>query len=207
MTSPKRPVGSLLAIVGAALDGGVSIVQLRDKRAYTEDERNEAARGIADLCRSHDAPFIVDDDPEFARRVDADGVHVGRGDPSPRIARALLGPKAIVGVTVYGKTGEEKQAERDGADYLACGPFYPSPTKPEEPELPLHILDAVTRRTGLPVFAIGGIDATRARVLARYRIAGVAIVSAIMDAPDPRKAAQKLRRAFDEGRAPSTSRT
>lgn len=206
MTSPKRPVESLLSVVAAALKGGLSIVQLRDKGTYSEAERREAARGIAALCRSHDVPFLVNDDPDLARRLDADGVHVGRGDPSPRIARALLGPKAIVGVTVYGKPGEEARAEREGADYLAVGPFYPSPTKPEEPEMPLHVLDGVVLRTRLPVFAIGGINEERARILARHRIAGVAVVSAIMDAPDPQKAAEDLRRAFEEARPRPSSK-
>lgn len=207
VTSPKRPVSALLSIVAAALEAGVSIVQLRDKGVYTEAERAEAARGIAALCGSHDAPFLVNDDPRLARQFEADGVHVGRADPSPRVARSLLGPKAIIGVTVYGKQGEEVRAEREGADYLAIGPFFPSPTKPEEPELPLHVLDAVVARTRLPVFAIGGIDVQRARILARHRIAGIAVVSAVMDAPDPRRAATDLRRAFEEARSPTIPRT
>lgn len=141
-------------------------------------------------------PFLVNDDPEFARRAGADGVHVGRDDPSPRIARSLLGPEAIVGVTVYGRPGEEDAAAAAGADYLAVGPFFPSPTKPDEPVLPLHVLDAVVHRSRLPVFAIGGVTALNAGVLARHGVAGVAVVSAIMDAPNPRDASESIVRAF-----------
>ncbi len=202
VTSPKRPLSALVAIVDGALAGGVTMVQFRDKGAYSEAERHDACAALLGLCHAHGVPLLVNDDPQLAKRVAADGVHVGRGDPSPRIARALLGPGALVGVTVYGKPGEEKAAEDAGADYLGIGPFFPSPTKPEEPEFPLHLLDAVVRRTRLPVFAIGGITAERTRQLARHGVAGVAVVSAIMDAADPRRAAEELRAAFGAGRRP-----
>ena len=200
MTSPKRPVSTLVSTVQAALEGGVSLVQFRDKGQYSEDEREEACSALKELCHRHGAPLIVNDDPRLARRLAADGVHLGRDDPSPQLARAMLGPAALVGVTVYGKAGEEAAAEAASADYLGIGPFFPSPTKPDEPEMPLHVLDAVVHRTRLPVFAIGGIDAERARLLARHGVAGIAVVSAIMDAADPRRAAKELRDAFETGR-------
>lgn len=176
------------------------MVQFRDKGEYSEAERTEGCGALKELCRARHVPLIVNDDPQLAKRYATDGVHVGRDDPSPRIARALLGPSALVGVTVYGKPGEEAAAEAAGADYLGIGPFFPSPTKPEEAEFPLHLLDAVVRRTRLPVFAIGGITADRARQLARHGVAGVAVVSAIMDAPDPRQATEDIRAAFEAGR-------
>lgn len=191
----------MLSIVAGALEGGASIAQFRDKGAYTPEERAEAARGLRDLGDRWKVPFLVNDDPIFAREAHADGVHVGRGDPSPKIARTLLGPDAIVGVTVYGKPGEESAAAAAGADYIAVGPFFPSPTKPDEPVLQLHVLDAVVHRSKLPVFAIGGITAENAGLLARHGVAGVAVVSAIMDAPDPRAATEAIRRAFLGGRA------
>lgn len=200
VTSPKRPVSQLVSIVEAALDGGVSMVQFRDKGAYSGAERQEACTALKEICHRHNAPLLMNDDPQLARELRVDGVHVGRDDPSPRIARALLGPEALVGVTVYGKPGEEDAAERAGADYLGVGPFFPSSTKPKEPEMPLHVLDAVVHRSHLPVFAIGGITVERAAILARHGVAGVAVVSAIMDAPDPRRAAEGLRQAL--GRNP-----
>ncbi len=199
VTSPKRPVARLLTIVGEALEGGASIVQLRDKAIYTPEERSEAARGVRGLCDRHHVPFLVNDDPEMARRFRADGVHVGREDPSPGTARLVLGPRAIVGVTVHGKAGEEEAATAAGADYVAVGPFFPSPTKPEEPVLPLHLLDEVVKRSRLPVFAIGGITAENAGLFAGHGVAGVAVISAIMDAADPRAATEAIRRAFTAG--------
>ncbi len=200
MTSPKRPVAQLVSIVEAALEGGVTIVQFRDKGQYSEGERQEACDALKELCHRRGVPMIVNDDPRLARRLGADGVHVGREDPSPRIARAMLGPAALVGVTVYGKPSEEQEAEAAGADYLGVGPFFRSVTKPEEPEMPLHLLDAVVHRTKLPVFAIGGITAENAAQLARHGVAGVAVVSAIMDAAEPRAAAEAVRAAFEKGR-------
>ncbi len=190
----------LLATVEAALEGGVSLVQLRDKGAYSEGERTQAGRGLRELGHRHDAPFLVNDDPQLARRFEADGVHVGRNDPSPRIARAVLGPRAIIGVTVSGKPGEEHAAASAGADYVAIGPFFPSRTKPEEPVLPMHVLDAVVHRSRLPVFAIGGVTSENAGVLARHGVAGVAVVSAIMDASNPSRAAEAIRHAFETTR-------
>ncbi len=193
-------MSDLVSIVERALEGGITLVQFRDKREYSDAERDEAGLALKDLCHRHARPLLVNDDPQLAKRFAADGVHVGRDDPSPRIARAMLGPAALVGVTVYGKAGEERAAEAAGADYLGIGPFFPSPTKPDEPEFPLHLLDSVVRRTRLPVFAIGGITAERAAQLAHHGIAGVAVVSAIMDAPDPLRAAEELRDAFAKGR-------
>src|SRR5438093_1084636 len=178
------------------VDPAVSAVQLRDKGVYSPEERTEAGRRLRDLSRGFGVPFLVNDDPQLARQMDADGVHVGRDDPSPRIARAVLGPQAIIGVTVYGKPGEESAAAEGGADYTSVGPFFPSSTKPEEPVLPMRVLDAVVHRSPLPVFAIGGVTAKNAALLARHRVAGVAVVSAIMEAPDPRRAAEAIRRAF-----------
>lgn len=152
------------------------------------------------LCERREVPFLVNDEPEFARRVDADGVHLGREDPSARIARALLGPKALIGVTVYGKKGEEQAAASSGADYVAAGPFFHSLTKPQEPVQPLDVLDAIVHRSRLPVFAIGGITAENAGLVARRGVVGVAVVSAIMDAADPKAATAAIRQAFEAGK-------
>jgi thiamine-phosphate pyrophosphorylase len=195
-----------VSTVSAAIEGGVSIVQFREKQPTSEEDHMEAGRAVAEVCRSQGVPFLVNDDAQLARRLDADGVHVGHGDTPPETARSLLGPTAIVGVTVYGGAEEENLARDAGADYIAVGPFFPSPTKPTEPVLPFPVLGEVVSRSRLPVFAIGGITADRARELARHRIAGVAVVSAIMDASDPRRAAEEIRRAFEEGVSASSRR-
>jgi len=198
VTAPVRPIPRLASIVAAAIDGGATLVQFREKDPAPED-RMEAGRAVAAVCRTRGVPFLVNDDADLARRLDADGVHVGRGDTPAEEARSILGPTTIVGVTLYEEEGEEEAARRVGADYLAVGPFFPSPTKPEEPVLPLAVLDGVVRRTRLPVFAIGGITAERARLLASHGIAGVAVVSAIMASPEPRRTAKEILDAFEAG--------
>lgn len=197
-TAPVRPISRLAGIVAAAIEGGVSIVQFREKNPARD--RHDAGRTVADVCRGRGVPFLVNDDPDLARDLQADGVHVGRWDTPPLAVRAILGPHAVVGVTVYGERGEEEAAQRAGANYVAVGPFYPSPTKPEEPILPLHVLDEVVHRARLPVFAIGGITAKNAGELASHGVAGVAVLSAIMGAPDPRRAAAEILAAFQRGR-------
>ena len=174
-------------------------MQFRDKGVYTPEERSEAARGLQQACNRAAVQFLVNDDPELARRLRADGVHVGRDDPPPAVARLSLGPKAIVGVTVYGPPGEEETAANDGADYLAAGPFAPSPTKPDEPVLPISVLDGIVQRSRLPVFAIGGVTTKNAGLFASHGAAGVAVVSAIMDAIDPSAATAAILRAFQGG--------
>ncbi|HEV8594570.1 MAG TPA: thiamine phosphate synthase, partial [Thermoplasmata archaeon] len=156
--------------MSAAIAGGASLVQFREKETRGED-RFAAGRVVAEVCRNRDVPFLVNDDADLARRLGADGVHVGRGDTPLERARSLLGPDAIVGATVYGAEGEERAAADAGADYLAAGPFFPSRTKPEEPVMPLHVLDEILRRSPLPVFAIGGITAERAGQLAAHGVA------------------------------------
>src|SRR3989449_3238270 len=199
VASAQKPVTRLLATVTAALEGGISAVQLREKGAYSPEEQIAAGRGLRELLHGFYVPLLVDDDPELARRLHADGGHVGRDDPSPRIAPAILGLKAIIGVTLYGNPGEESSAAESGADYLACGPFFPSPTKPDEPVLPLHTLDAVVHRSTLPVFAIGGGDAEKPRLPARPPAARPAVGSALIDAPGPPHATEAVPRAVSGG--------
>ena len=200
VTAPVRPVSRLAGIVSAAIEGGVTLVQLREKDGRSEADRFAAGIAVASVCRSHGVPFLVNDDADLAMQLAADGVHVGRGDTPPQQARSVLGPDAILGVTLYGGDDGEEAAERAGADYLSAGPFFPSPTKPEEPVMPLTALDGIVRRSRLPVFAIGGVTAERARVLAGHGVAGVAVVSAIMHASDPKQAAREIRAAFEAGR-------
>src|SRR2546428_748324 len=193
VASPQKPVSRLRAIVTAALEGGVSTVQLRDKGVYSPEERAEAGRGLHDLSRGFGVPFLVNDDPQLARRMEADGVHVGRDDPCPRVAPAVPGPQAMIGVTGYGKPGEESAAAEAGADYISVGPFFPSPTKPKEPVLPMQVLDAVVHRSPLPVFAIGGGKPKKPAPPAPHPDPGVAGAAAIMATAHPPPRAARAR--------------
>ena len=182
-------------VVAQAIDGGVTFVQLREKHA-TFEERCDLARRVLAVCRAAGVPFVVDDDVACAAAVGADGVHVGQSDTGCRVARELLGPDAIVGVSA--QTPEQaRQAVLDGADYLGVGAVFATATKADAADVGLEGLATVCAATELPVVAIGGISAANVGELAGSGACGVAVVSAIFAASDPRAAAAELRTAVD----------
>ncbi|MGH8591915.1 MAG: thiamine phosphate synthase [Gammaproteobacteria bacterium] len=143
--------------VSEAIAGGAVVVQYRAKSKPSEERRQQALL-LVRVCHRLAVPFIVNDDPELARTVGADGVHLGRSDAPYAIAREVLGPAAIIGVSCYDDLDRASEAAAAGADYVAFGSFYPSASKPDavraEPAL-LH--GARRRRLSIPVVAIGGI--------------------------------------------------
>ena len=184
---------SLAQCVEAALAGGATFVQLRDKQATGDALRAEAEELLA-LCRAAGVPFVVNDDVECALAVGADGVHVGQDDMACERARALLGPDAIVGVST--QTVEQAlEAERRGADYLGVGAVFSTSTKRDAAPVSRRTLREICAAVSIPVCAIGGITLENAPTLAGTGIAGLAVVSAVFAAPDIEAAAQALHRA------------
>jgi thiamine-phosphate pyrophosphorylase len=179
-------------IVGAAIRGGVSIVQYREKNASTR-RMVEEAKELCRLCRAAGIPFIVNDRIDVALAVDADGVHVGQDDMPAALARRLVGKRKILGVSA-GSIEEARGAVVDGADYIGASPVFSTPTKPDAPP-PLGIegLRAMARAVSVPVVAIGGINAGNAMAMRDAGAAGVAVVSAIVAAEDVEAAARGLR--------------
>ncbi|XP_062177755.1 thiamine biosynthetic bifunctional enzyme TH1, chloroplastic isoform X2 [Alnus glutinosa] len=173
---------SIADAVGAAIEGGATIVQLREKDAGTQDFL-EAAKACLKICRSHGIPLLINDRIDVAIACDADGVHVGQSDMPARVARTLLGPEKIIGVSC--KTTEQAhQAWIDGADYIGCGGVYPTNTKANNLTVGLDGLKAVCVASKLPVVAIGGIDASNACSVMQIgvpNLKGVAVVSALFD--------------------------
>jgi len=190
----------LAATVAAAVAGGVTMVQLRDKTNPTPAVI-EAGRALRALLAPLGVPLIVNDRIEVARAIGADGIHVGPDDPAPAAARAALGPRAIIGFSI---NAPGRLAEFDAAavDYVGLGPLFPTDTKPDAaPPLGEAGFRALRRRLACPVVAIGGIDATNAARAIAAGADGVAVVSAICAAPEPRAAARALRSAVDAARA------
>lgn len=169
----------LLDSAARALAGGAVAVQYRAK---TRADR-ETAGALVDLCRSHGALLIVNDDPKLAVDVAADGVHLGRADGSIEQARRLLGSDRIVGVSCYGDLDRAEAFARAGADYLAFGSMYASPTKPHAHRCAPEVLGAA-RRFGRPVVAIGGITLARAPELIDAGADLLAVISDLFGAPD-----------------------
>ena len=180
--------------VEAAIEGGVTMVQLREKD-MDPTVLKAVAIDVMTVCRRLGVPFLVDDDVWLAKEIGADGVHVGQDDMPADEARRILGPDAIIGVTA--KTIEQAQkAQADGADYLGSGAMFVTSTKPEARPMTCETLREITKSVSIPVCAIGGIKAENVGMLAGTGIAGVAVAGGIFDEPDTRAAAKAVREAL-----------
>jgi len=182
--------------VEAALRGGAHVVQYRNKAAG-EPLRHEQAVRIALLCRDAGACFIVNDSIELAHKVAADGVHLGKYDEGVGAARALLGPGKLIGVSCYNELWRARDAVAQGADYIAFGSFFPSPTKPGAVTAARDLLRAA-KEFSVPIVAIGGITPDNAAGLIEAGADSVAVVSAVFDAPDIERAARRIAWLFAE---------
>ncbi|MCD8119954.1 MAG: thiamine phosphate synthase [Lachnospiraceae bacterium] len=181
--------------VEAAIRGGVTCVQLREKNLPREKFLAEAIR-MAKLCRSHQVPFVVNDDPEIALLSGADGVHIGQDDMKIADVRRLLGADKLIGVSAH-TVEEAVAAEKSGADYLGVGAVFTTSTKSNVRALSMETLRDICRAVAIPVVAIGGITKDNAMQLAGSGVDGIAVVSAIFAEKDCRKAAADLRGMVD----------
>lgn len=189
---------SLEDVVAEAAHGGCTMVQLREKHADT-GKFVDLARRLHRVLKPLNIPLIVNDRVDVALAAGVEGVHVGQSDMLPADVRRLMGPDAIVGLSV--ETREELEAAQSApVDYLGIGPAYPTLTKKDvhgSPWGPEGLAEAV-RFSALPLVAIGGVQPDNVPEVSRSGVAGVAVVSAICSAPSPRKAAQTLVRAMRE---------
>jgi thiamine-phosphate pyrophosphorylase len=186
----------LLTMSEAALKGGVAVVQYREKTGDVA-LRHEQASELLVLCRQYGVPFIVNDDLRLADLVGADGVHLGRDDGSIREARIVLGPGKMIGVSCYQDLERAMGVQRLGADYVAFGSFFPSPTKPRASMADVAVLSTARREITLPIVAIGGITADNAGALIDAGADAIAVISALFDAPDVEAAARQLNALFE----------
>jgi thiamine-phosphate pyrophosphorylase len=188
----------LTEVVSAAVQGGVTVVQLREKGTGTR-EFLALAQAMKALLDPQGIPLIVNDRLDLALACDAAGVHLGQEDMPCHIARRLLGSERLLGVSV--STPEEAhRAEREGADYLGVSPIFVTPTKRDTPAATgLAGLRLIRAATHLPLVAIGGLSAANAAAVMAAGADGIAVVSALMAAPDPRMAARELRNTITPG--------
>ena len=181
---------SLLRQVELALQGGATMVQFREKHLQGA-EKEALARELLVLCRSYGVPLIINDDAELAKKVGADGVHVGQSDLAAQEARRMLGPQAIIGVTA--RTVEQaRAAQAAGADYLGSGAVFGTSSKSDARPLSGEELRAICAAVTIPVVAIGGIHAGNVLALCGCGQAGVAVIGGIFGQPDIRQAAREL---------------
>jgi len=186
--SLNRPI---YEIVKRAIEGGTTVIQLREKELSTHEFINEALE-IKGFLKGRNVPLIINDRVDVALAVDADGVHLGKDDMPIEYAKRILPEDKIIGLSVE-SVQDAIIADKKGADYLGVSPIYTTPTKPElETGLGLEGLRQIREVTELPLVAIGGLKAFNTADVIKNGADGIAVVSAICSAPDPKKAAEEL---------------
>ncbi len=192
VTDETLPKDELLKKVELAIQGGVTIVQLREKSGNGKVFYEKAVK-LRELTEKYHIPLIINDRVDIALAVGADGVHVGQSDlPAPAI-RKIIPLSMIVGVSV-GNPEEAREAELNGANYVGVGAVFPTTSKADAKVLPPGMLDKILETIQIPAVAIGGINLENVSMLGDKNIAGIAVVSGIMKANDPFEVAKAYRK-------------
>lgn len=173
------PTPTIRTQVKEALEGGIALLQFRDK--VSSDEEVEAlCIDLLDLCRGYNVPFIIDDRPHLAQKIAADGLHIGKNDIPLSQAKAIF-TKGFIGVSCYGSIRKALEAQDEGAAYAAFGSFFPSPTKPHSGIVTMSTLSKAKEALTIPVCAIGGINTTNIHEFQPYRPDMISVVSALWE--------------------------
>ncbi len=180
VTSPSE---ALLAVVEAALEGGLTLVQYRDKTADDSDRITQAQK-LCQMCHQYGALFIMNDRVDLALAVDADGIHLGQQDLPIAVARQLLGPQRLIGRSTT-NPDEMQRAIQEGADYIGVGPVYETPTKVGKAATGLDYVRYAALHSSIPWFAIGGIDVNNVLEVISAGAKRVAVVRSLMEAEQP----------------------
>ncbi|HLA29516.1 MAG TPA: thiamine phosphate synthase [Pseudomonas sp.] len=195
ITDSQLLTGKLLPYVEAALKGGATLLQYRDK-STDEARRLREAQALRELCNRYGASLIINDDAELAARLGV-GLHLGQTDGSLSAARALLGRQAIIGGTCHAQLELADVAAKEGASYVAFGRFFDSNTKPGAPAATLDLLDAAKSRVNLPLVAIGGVTLDNAPQLIAHGASMVAVIHGLFGA-DSAAEVERRARAFSD---------
>ena len=195
VTDARSDRGDLEDFLGAILQAGTDIVQLREKDAEAGDLLR-CAKTFRDAADQHDALFIVNDRPDVALAAEADGVHVGQNDVPPHVARKILGADAVVGLSCH--SAAQLDAAPVEADYVTAGPVHETPTKPGRPASGLGVVEHAARTARRPWFAIGGINGDTLPAVVAGGAERIVVVRAVTEARDPGAAARALRALLPE---------
>lgn len=185
----------LIPAVRAAIDGGARTIQYRDKASDTVT-RERQAHALAVLCRQTGTLFLTNDDVMLAKKIGADGVHLGRDDMTPTSARAILGSNAVIGVSCYNDLARAREAEQSGANYIAFGSFFPSRTKPKAVPAPLSLLTEARAALHVPIVAIGGITPENGAALLAAGADALAVIDGVFGQGNAREAAARYAGLF-----------
>ena len=181
--------------VDAVLRGGARVIQYRDKSTHRE-RREREARQLKGLCDDHGALLLINDDVHLAEAVGAHGVHLGQQDCTLADARRALGDEAVIGVTCHDSLELALAAEGGGADYVAFGAVFTSPTKPQARRAPLALITEARRRLTVPICAIGGIEVDNAAQVIAAGADMVAVINGVFAQADPEAATRRIQALF-----------
>ncbi len=184
-----------LNTIEESIKGGVSLVQLREKKLNHNEFLNIALK-VKELLKKYNIPLIINDNVEIAKEIDADGVHVGQDDLEAKKVREIIGNDKIIGVSAH-NIKEAKKAENDGADYIGCGTIFKTYTKSDATVITKDELKNVVNSVNIPVVYIGGIKEDNIKELENTGINGVSVVSAIMESENPKLSSERLRKEIE----------
>ena len=184
----------LLEKTESILKTGVAILQYRDKQSNPEKKKQLALK-LQSLCHQNNTPFIVNDDVDLAKEIAADGVHLGKDDGDIKHARKELGSK-ILGISCYNDIELALAADKAGADYIAFGAFFPSPTKPDAKKAGIELVQQAKAQLSTPIVAIGGITPENAKPLIEAKVDYLAVISGLYNSSDTIKATQSYNNLF-----------
>jgi thiamine-phosphate pyrophosphorylase len=173
------PDSTVLKQVETALEAGISLLQYRNKTAH-DDEIETLCIQLHDLCRLHNVPFVIDDRPHLAEKIGAQGLHIGKDDMTLNEARKIF-TKGFIGVSCYGSIKKALEAQNEGADYVAFGSFFHSPTKPKSGIISMNVLAKAKEALSIPICAIGGINIDNIDEISAHKPDMISVVSALWD--------------------------
>jgi thiamine-phosphate pyrophosphorylase len=196
VTPDEQDTDVLLAKVEAALQGGINILQYRNKQA-NHKLQTQQARAILPLCRQYNVPLIINDSVKLCLALDADGVHIGADDGNLDEIRARLGPNKILGASCYNRFDLALTAQQAGADYVAFGACFASTTKPNAPIASLDLFKLAQAQLHIPTVAIGGIMLTNVLQAIDAGASAIAVINAIFNSSDVKLSTQQFAQLFD----------
>ncbi|MFD9624608.1 thiamine phosphate synthase [Peribacillus muralis] len=190
VTEESIALESLTNIISESVSGGVSVVQLREKNQSSLSFYKKAA-ALKQVLNELSTPLIINDRVDIALAVGADGIHIGQDDLPLSVIKQMVPDEMIIGVSVS-NLEEALEAERNGADYLGVGSIFPTKTKQDATPMTIRDLEEICRSVSIPAVAIGGINADNIALLTEKGLAGAAVVSAIMEAKNPKTASSSF---------------
>jgi thiamine-phosphate pyrophosphorylase len=195
ITPDMADLNTLVHKTQLAIEGGAFMVQYRSKKQDHAVKMQQCA-AILRLCREYGVPCIVNDDVEMCRILEADGVHLGENDDNIAEVRRILGEDAIIGSSCYDQLDRAKQAQKEGATYVAFGAVFPTPTKPNAPRATLELLREAKREIHIPIVAIGGITVNNAHDVIEAGVDAIAVITSLFEAKTIKETAETFLKMF-----------